>query len=125
MPTHLFVFDFEKSVQNHGTAFIEIHWIGGEIRLLLLFWVPSVNFEVSAHIRVSHEKVVSHAVLASSCSYFIMPFSWRWEAAINDRIAYLMTGFLVLVIFRSGCDDKDLTTCADSNVCCENVNLTM
>jgi hypothetical protein len=30
---------------------------------------------------------------------------------LSFLLAYLMTGFFVLVIFRSGCDESVLTTC--------------
>jgi len=42
----LLVFDFDESVQNHGSAFVQIDGIGGEIRLLILFRIPSVHFEI-------------------------------------------------------------------------------
>jgi hypothetical protein len=42
----LLVFDFEQGVEDHGSTVIEIDRVGGEVRLLALFGVPSVHFEV-------------------------------------------------------------------------------
>lgn len=42
----LLIFDFDQCIQNHGSAFIEVDWISGQIWFLFLFRVPSVDFEI-------------------------------------------------------------------------------
>lgn len=43
----LFVFDFQKGIQNHGSTLIQIHLISLHLRLHLRgIWVPAVNLEL-------------------------------------------------------------------------------
>ena len=46
----LFIFDLDESIQDHGTAGVQIHWVRTQVRLLgnrtHVFGIPTINFEV-------------------------------------------------------------------------------
>jgi hypothetical protein len=42
----LFILNFDESIQNHGTAIVQINGVGGQVWLLVLVWVPTINLEI-------------------------------------------------------------------------------
>lgn len=40
------ILDLDKGIQNHGSALVQVHLIGGNVGLLLLLGVPAVDFEI-------------------------------------------------------------------------------
>ena len=50
---YLLVFDLEEGVKHHGSALVEVDRVGGQVGLLLLLRIPTINLKIP--VMMSHD----------------------------------------------------------------------